>query len=79
MVYYKIVCADENYDSDVFDTASEAWADFKNNGGTDGKITTGTSFNAAYFMKARHTSSRTTDGMGRYGELPDLVWDGVSA
>ena len=80
MVYYKIVCDDESLDSGVFETAIEAWKDFGENGGMGGKITTGTSFNATSYMKAKFPNgSRTNDGIGRYGELPDLVWDGKSA
>ena len=80
LVYYKIVCADEEYDSRVFETAREAWADFyERKGGKNGKIGTGTSFNAASVMRAkRPNGSRTNDGMGRFGELPDLVWDGLT-
>lgn len=80
MVYYKIVCDDELCDSSTFESASEAWADFEKKGGKNGTIVTGTSFNAASIMRAnRPNGSRTTDGMGMFGELPDLVWDGISA
>ena len=81
MVYYKIVCDDENYDSRACESASNAWADFfERKGGKNGTIVTGTSFNAASVMRAnRPNGSRTTDGMGKFGELPNLVWDGLSA
>ena len=81
MVYYKIVCDDESCDSNAFESASEAWTDFfERKGGKNGTIVTGTSFNAATIMRAnRPNGSRTNDGMGRFGELPDLVWDGISA
>ena len=79
MVYYKIVCDDELYDSRTCESTSEAWADFyERKGGKNGIIVTGTSFNAASIMRAnRPNGSRTNDGMGRFGEIPDLVWDGL--
>ena len=78
MVFYRILCDDERCNSLVAESASEAWANFEKQGGKNGTIATGTSFNAVVSVRAdRPNGSRTNDGIGKIGEHPDLVWDGI--